>query len=452
MNQKQPTQFLREAWPDIFLWQKLEEICQSIVDNPRTVVPSGHGVGKTFIAARIALWFLFNFYPSKVITTAPTFAQVEKLLWSEIAKGYNTAKFTLGGRLLQTELKIDEEWFAIGLSTNAPVADRQFGAARFQGFHSQHILGVFDEAPGIEHPIWVAMEGMMTGGYARMLAIGNPTSPTGDFYNACKSPLWHKITVSCFDHPNVTEEKIIVPGAVTKEWIDERREEWGEESPLWFAKVLGQFPPEGVDTLIPLMWAEACIGLELSNTGSRKLGIDVARYGDDSTVLATIEGQVLLPLEIVQKKDTSWTSGEAIRLNRAKKFDAIGVDDTGVGGGVTDALEDARLEVEHVNFGGSAIDKETFENRGTELWWNFREAVKNREISLPNDPALLNELCSRKYKNTRKGRIALESKDEYKKRTGLKSPDRADAVVIAYSAGFAEQSPTITIISTDDDL
>lgn len=450
--QSQPTEFFKDFWPDIYLWDKLTEISDSVAGNRRTVVPSGHGIGKTFIAARIVLWFLFCHYPAKVITTAPTWPQVKRLLWAEIHKAYNIARYPLGGTLLQTELNIDEDWFAMGVSTDADVAERQFGATRLQGIHSPNLLAVLDEAPGVEQAIWTAIDTLITGQNNKILAIGNPTSPSGSFYNACKSPLWHKVHVSSFDHPNVKENRLIVPGAVTAEWIEDYRAEYGEGTPLWQAKVLGQFPAEGTDTLIPLTWAEACVGLKLNQENEvlvKRLGIDVARYGDDKTALCEILGAEVQPIETIQKKDTNWTIGQAIRKNRQQQYEAIGVDDTGVGGGVTDGLEDAGLEVDPINFGSAAIEADTFENRAAELWWNLRKALETKELSLPNDPELINQLCSRKYRQTRKGKIALETKDEMKKR-GLKSPDKADALAIAYGAGLASEAPTITIISTAD--
>lgn len=451
--QKNPVDFFKDCWGDIYLWDKLIDISQSVADNKRTVVPSGHGVGKTFLAARIALWFLFTHYPAKVITTAPKWEQVRKLLWSEIHSAYNSSAFPLGGTLLQTELNISEDWFAVGISTTADVSEREFGAAKFQGFHSPNMLVVMDEAPGIDEAIWVSVESLITGENNKILAIGNPTSPSGSFYNACKSPLWHKVPVSSFDHPNVKERAIRVAGAVTLDWIEERRTDWGEGSPLWIAKVLGQFPSEGSDTLISLAWAEACVGLEL-NTGGEyeyRLGVDVARYGDDKTVFALIIGKEVQELEAVQKKDTNYTIGRIRQINNEHELFAIGVDDTGVGGGVTDGLEDAGLDVDAVNFGASAIEDDKFENKATEIWWNLREAIKHKELSLPNDTELINQLCSRKYRITRKGKIALETKDEMRKR-GLKSPDRADALAIAYSCGAGQVNPTITIISSDEDL
>lgn len=443
--QKNPTEWFKAMWPDIYIWDKLQEISKSIVQNRRVVVPSGHGIGKTWLMARIALWFLYCHYPAKVITTAPTWNQVEKLLWSEISKAHGSAKYRLRGDLLLTQLKLDDDWFAIGFSTKGTNTEREYGAPKFQGYHSPNMLIILDEGPGVDHAIWLASETLITGDNNKIVAIGNPTSPSGDFYNACKSPLWKKVNVSSFDHPNVKQGKIIVPGAVTREWIDERKQEWGENTPLWQAKVLGEFPAEGEDTLIPLSWVEACVGLKLGTDGDKKLGVDVARFGGDSTVLAQFHGPTLQPLEVANKKDTVWTSGRVIRLNTTNKFDAIAVDDGSMGGGVVDNLNDAEVEVEPFNFGGSAIEKDKFENAAAEIMWNLREAFRDKTISIPDDKELINQLCSRKYGFSRKGRIKIESKDDMKKR-GLKSPDRADAVAIAYSAGRIQSEPTISVI------
>ena len=104
--QKNPDLFFQAAWPDVFLWDKLRDVLKALVNNRRIAVPSGHGVGKTWLEARIALWFLYCFPPSKVITTAPTWPQVEMLLWSEIKNAYRTSQIPMGGRLLSTELKL----------------------------------------------------------------------------------------------------------------------------------------------------------------------------------------------------------------------------------------------------------------------------------------------------------------------------------------------------------
>lgn len=445
--QHDPALFFRHAWPNIYLWDKLEEVLNAVLKHRRVVVPSGHGVGKTWLLARIALWFLYCYPPAKVITTAPTWPQVENLLWSELRKAHADSAFLLGGQMLLTALKIREDWFAFGFSTRGRADEREFGTPKFQGYHSPNLLIAFDEGPGIEHPIWISAETLITGDNNKIVTIGNPTSPSGDFYEACKSPLWHKILISSFDHPNVKENRIIVPGAVTCEWIEERRRDWGEDSPLWRAKVLGEFPDEGEDTLIPLSWAEACVGLDLGITGDKRLGADIARFGSDMTVLARFWGPTLQPLEAVNKKDTNWTIGRIKVLHNSEEYDAIGIDDTGVGGGVTDGLQDQNIDVEPFNFGSVAIEDDKFENQKAEIYWNLREAIRDKKLSLPDDKELINQLSSIKYGYSRKGKIKIESKDDMKKR-GLKSPDKADAVAIAWSAGRLQAAPEITVIES----
>lgn len=445
-----PIEFFKLAWPDIYIWDKLEEVAFALAQNRRVIVPSGHGVGKTWIAARLALWFLTCFFPSKVITTAPTWPQVEMLLWSEIKSAYHSSNIPLGGRVLSTDLKISDDWFATGFSTRGKAAEREFGTPKFQGYHSENILILLDEAPGVEHEIWLSVESLIVGVNNKILGIGNPTSPSGDFYNACKSPLWKKIKISSFDHPNVREDRVIVPGAVTRQWIEERRQEWVEGSPLWQAKILGEFPSEGTDTLIPLSWVEACVGLDLGTGGVKRLGVDVARFGDDKTALCAILGATVAPIEAVNKKDTVWTAGRVQILNKTHQFDYIGIDDTGVGGGVTDILTNEGLNVEGMNFGSSPIDDRMFDNLCTEIYWNLREDIRLQKISLPDDKDLINQLCSRKYIFTRKGKYRLESKEDMRKR-GLPSPDKADALAIANSVGRLSSMPQISIISIDDD-
>jgi hypothetical protein len=448
--QQNPIEFFKDAWPDVYLWDKLEEVLNALLKNRRVVVPSGHGVGKTWLAARVALWFLYCHVPSKVITTAPTWPQVENLLWSEMRKAWGAARVPLGGTMLLTQLKIKEDWFAIGFSTRGKAAEREYGTPKFQGYHSPNMLVLLDEAPGVEHEVWISVETLITGDNNKLLAIGNPTSPTGDFYEACKSPLWTKVHISSFDHPNVKENRVVIPGAVTTDWIDERRRDWGEDSPLWKAKVMGEFPDEGEDTLIPLSWVEGCIGLDLGTEGPKRLGADVARFGGDLTVLARFYGPTLQPLEAVNKKDTNWTIGRIRVLHTQDNYEFMGGDDTGVGGGVTDGCRDAGLDFEAFNFGASAIEEEKFENLKAEIYWNLRCDIRDKKLSLPDDKDLINQLSSIKYSYTRKGKIKIESKDDMKKR-GLKSPDRADAVAIAWSTGRLQPTPELTVISSSDD-
>jgi hypothetical protein len=442
LSQKRPKYFVEEIL-NSRLWEKQEQIINSVRDNKYTVVRSGHGVGKTFIAANTALWFLYSFQPSKVITTAPTWNQVRMILWQEINKLFNKARTPLGGILNQTQINLGDEHFAVGLSTDQP--------DRFQGHHSENILVIFDEGPGVKSDIWEASQGLLTSPHSRFLAIGNPTTPHGDFYNAFKDPLYNKISISCLDCPNVTTGELLYPGLVTKEWIEERKQEWGEQSPVYKSRVLGEFPVEGEDTLIPLTWVERAITKTIEVNNKIVLGIDVARYGSDSTVFTILNGNKVVHQEGYVGKATTKTIGKAIQLATEYKCQAIAIDDSGVGGGVTDSLQEqlnnTNIKVVPVNFGSVAKDVGRFENLKAEIYWNLRCEFEQNLIEIGDRDKLLEQLPSILYEITSKGKIKIVSKDKMKE-MGINSPDYADSLVIAHYATYCNQNNLIDYLKT----
>jgi len=420
------------------LWSKQIEVMNSVRDNKFTAVRSGHGVGKTHIAAKIVIWFLTCFKPSKVITTAPTWNQVKNILWQEINSVGKKARYPLGGEILKTGFNYNDEHFAIGFSTNEP--------DKFQGHHSPHILVVFDEGPGVKPDIWEASNGLLTSPHSRFLAIGNPTTPNGPFYEAFKSDLYNKITISCLECPNVIENKIIFPGLVTKEWVEERKKEWGENSPIYKARVLGEFPIEGEDTLIPLSWVERAIAKQITPkpTDAIVMGIDVARYGSDHTAFLIMHGRKIIHISGYVGKATTKTVGKAILLCKEYKCSKIIVDDSGVGGGVTDMLverfdEKSGINVIGVNFGSQTDEKDKYENLKSQIFWSLRQDFEHNEIDLPDHERLLQELPSLMYEITSKGRLKIVGKDKMKQ-MGLHSPDYADALVLAHYGLYSKQS------------
>lgn len=433
-------------------WEKQCEILNAIRNHSRVAVRSCHGVGKSFIAGNAILWFLYNFPWSIVLSTAPTWRQVEKLVWREVRAGYKRARVPLGGRILPKSPEIQivqDEWYAIGLSTNDP--------DRFQGFHEKYILVVVDEAAGVPEDIFEAIEGVLTSEHARLLLLGNPTSLSGTFYNAFRGPGWHTIAISAFDTPNftafgITEEDIANgtweakitgplpnPKLITPAWAADKYLRWGPESPAYQARVKGQFPTEADDTLIPLAWIEAAMEREWPDGMEPvELGVDVARFGSDKTVIATRHGLKVLPLKVFAKQNTMETVGHVIIEFREQQAKLIKVDDIGVGGGVVDRLAEQGFPVIGIDVAEAASNPQRFANRRSELWWMMRELlnpdsrVNPCPISLPKDDELLADLCGIKYKITSKGQIKVEEKEETKKRLG-RSPDRGDAVVLAFA-------------------
>ena len=438
--QRDPVGFVKLCWPDAVLWEKQIEVAESVVGHKRVTVRSGHGVGKSWLMARLAIWFLTVFKPSKVVTTAPTWTQVEKVLWGEIAAAYRSSRIPLGGELLSTQWKVSEDCFALGISTREGVDQRDFGSTKLQGFHSPNLLVILDEAAGVPPETWTGATSLATGANNRIVAIGNPASPSGPFYDTFKSPIWHKIEISCLEHPNVATGEIVIPGAVSRDWVEERKAEWGETSPLFQAKVLGQFPVEGSDTLIPLSWVERAVNAVTEGDARKSVGCDVARFGEDETVIFKSVGNTYELAEHVNKQPTNETAGRLIRVAKDSDSEFVAVDDTGVGGGVTDMLREQGMSVVPVNFGAAAEDSERFANLKAEIFWCLREDFEKSRISIPNDTVLINQLASIKYAMTSKGQIKIESKDDAKKR-GLRSPDRADALAICHYAKRANWIP-----------
>ena len=431
------------------LWPVQAEILRSVRDNMRTAVRSCHGIGKTFTAAMCILWFLYTRPKAIVLSTAPTWRQVEKLIWKEIRSAYRESAIPLGGNLLPKtpELHlIHDEWYAAGLSTNEP--------DRFQGFHEEHILVVVDEAAGVNLEIYEAIEGILTSSGARLLLIGNPMAIGTPFYDAFTKAVGYKtFHVSAYDTPNFTsagitpediandtwQEKareIPYPRLITPQWVSDRYKAWGESSAPYQVRVMGNFPQQGEDTLIPLLWIELAMERWEDTPDGQpvQIGVDVAAFGSDKTVIAVRKGQKVTTLNVYSQKDTRETAG-LVRLHaQENETQKVAVDEIGIGRGVVDSLEEEGFYDVGVNVAERATDPERYHNLRAELWYSFRELLDpdKEPIALPPDDELLSELASVKYKLDARGAIQIESKEDMKKRLGH-SPDRADAVVLAFA-------------------
>lgn len=240
-NEADPDYFVRHLLGDT-LWDKQKDIAKSVRENAVTTVRSCHGIGKSYTAARLALWYLLAYDDSIVVTTAPTFRQVEQIIWREMRSAYKRAKIPLPGKILKTRLEVSEEWYAIGLSSD--------DSDKIQGFHpkSGHIFVVVDEAAGVDEDTYVAVESILSSMFARALFIGNPTNLAGTFYKSHhQDPTANKIHVSCFDTPNFTNNgindmedlmsvdmdnvEIIAPYLITPQWVKDKVRKWGVDSP-----------------------------------------------------------------------------------------------------------------------------------------------------------------------------------------------------------------------------
>lgn len=425
------------------LWEKQRELLSALPVHHRVAVKSGNGLGKGFSAAVAVLWFLYTHNPAIVLSTAPTFRQVRYILWRQIHSLYRRAPETLGGRLLDTRWELDDDRYALGLSADGP--------DQFQGFHSPNMLIVVDEAEGVSDNIYEAIEAVMTSADPRLLLIGNPTTTSGMFRRAFheERQIYHCITISALDSPNFKGDGVVVPGLVTPRWAEERRQIWGEDNPLYRARVLGEFPDQTEDALIRLSHVEAAVErwrrLQLeqangSNTpppshwepeGEVVLAVDVARYGSDHSVILRRQGQRVDEIRTFNGLDTMQMAGWVAAAIREFQPLRTCIDEVGVGAGVVDRLREQGYGVRGINVAQAARQKEVFANLRAEGYWQLRELFAAGEIAIPPDQQLVGELVSLRYKHDSRGRVLLERKEDMRKR-GMPSPDRADALMLAF--------------------
>lgn len=435
----------------LHLWSKQQEIATSVVDHKRTAVKSCHDAGKSFIAGTVGQYWIDVHPPGEafVVSTAPTYRQVHAILWEEIRAGAKRAKARgnpLPGRILQSdEWKLDDGTL-VGWGRK-PANQDEHG---FQGIHRRFVLVILDEACGIPEQLWTAVEAITTNADCRILAIGNPDDPNTEFGNVCKPGSgWNVIQISAFDTPNFTDEPVpdaIRPLLLSPEWEEDKRKRWGETSPRYISKVLGDFPELGDDTLISPKWIEAAQARTLDPGPRSVLSVDVARFGSDSTILALCRGPVVRVVAEYSKQRTTETTGKVIAAKREHGADEVRVDGVGVGAGVVDELLEAGHDVVDMQSGAAALDSEHFANARAEWWWGLRERFEQGDIDIdPDDDELAAQLGSVKYKYTARGQVLIESKDDMKKR-GLPSPDRADAVML----GKAHVPPPDEVVDAGD--
>lgn len=438
---KNPVLFAREVLlfePD--KWQ--QEALMDLAENPKVAIKSGQGVGKTGMEAVALLWFLTCFPYPRVVATAPTKQQLHDVLWSEVSKWQERSPL-LREVLKWTKTYIymkghEKRWFATARTATKP--------ENMQGFHEDNMLFIIDEASGVADPIMEAILGTLSGGNNKMLMCGNPTRTTGTFYDAFHSSRW---LYKCY---TVNSEDSL---RTNKQSIDALRKKYGYDSNVYRVRVRGEFPKQEDDVFISLELIEQAVRTEPPGEEDiRKvaIGVDVARFGSDETVIAlAICGKISTKCELKEKyqgHDLMTTVGKVVQKYRWIRDTfpdytgniMVNIDDCGVGGGVTDRLREVReeeelyyMDINPVNAAERVPDEEAYKNYDnltTYMWAQIREMMSGGALSLDNDDELAAQLSSRKYRLSSRGKIILESKDDMKKR-GLDSPDRADAVALS---------------------
>lgn len=440
---RDPLGWIAQALGITTLWERQREIVLAVRDHPLVAVASANAVGKTYVAALLVPLFLEAFSPAYAITTSSSWANVEKALWPCIRRMLRNARVDLGGMPLNTQWQRGDLWGAFAVSVDKP--------ENFGGYRTDNgALIVVDEASALQPEIHEAIMGLYAGG-GRVLMIGNPLRPMGPFYDTFGSDKWHTFHISAFESPNVVQGRKVIPGLATMDWIEDMAREWGEDSSTYQARVLGEFPTASEDTVLPFDLIQAAAENEsVLAEGDPMLGVDVGRYGSDESGCCTSRNGYVADTDMVtwRKRAVTYTAGRVQELARlagivsrtddpgAKRgYQAIGVDDSGVGGGVTDILRERGYDPIPITNGSAAVNGDRFANWITEAWFEFKKLLTEQRVRIPNDPVLIGQLRERRYGYTADGKLILEGKESLRRRGG-KSPDRAEIVIYSVVLGL----------------
>lgn len=504
---RDPVTWARERLGDK-LWSGQVRILEAVRDNRRTAAATCHEVGKSYDAAVVAAWWIDTHKAGDayVITTAPTAPQVRLILWKEIGRAH--ARGALPGRINQTEWMMMVVDPKTGVSREESVAigrkPSDYAPAAFQGKHAPYVLVIVDEANGVRGPLWHALDSLTANDNSKQLLIGNPDEPEGEFYEACKPGSGFAVVhISAFDSPNFTGEPLpadIKAQLIGPRYVEERRAKWApswewtedrtrvvppagggleDTHPFWQSKVLGQFPVQSAaGSLIPLSWIRAAQERTLPPIGPNELGLDVgaSEHGDPSC-LGHRRGPVFRVLYEERQPDTMKTTGKLLQHLGDAKYGAerAKVDYIGVGRGVVDRAREQNLPVYPISVGeastihscrvckhewdqalmankaqtnaytrcpkcGSDQVWAVFANLLSQLWWFVRGMFERGEIDIDErDDQLGEELLMLRWEPNSKGQTKVFYVDG-------PSPNRADALMIAYAPVFEQVKGGSTLV------
>ena len=407
-------------------WQK--EALEAISENNKVSIRSSHGVGKTTLLAWVILWMLLTRSTAKIPCTANSASQLEQVLWSEIKKwskklpkGFQDELIFSADKILMKNVP-DSGCFARTAKKDNPEA--------LQGFHCENLLFIVEEASGVDNIIFEVAQGAISSEGSKLLMVGNPTSTSGYFADSFgkNTSQFKNLTVSCYDSP-----------MVSKEWIEDMKRQYGEESNVFRVRCLGLPPEQNNDSIISLHLLESAVERDVEAFNVAPIwGVDVARYGSDRSTLAKRKGNILVePIKSWRDKDLMESTGIILAEYESVSYEdrpsEILVDSIGIGSGICDRLSELGLPARGINVAESPSLRGRYVRLRDELWFLAKEWLEARDCQLPIDEELVYELSNCRYSITSAGKFKIESKDELKKR-GFKSPDLADAFVLTFAS------------------
>ena len=370
-------------------------------------------------------------------------------LWAELSKWQARSRFLMGA-FTWTKERIyandhPETWF-LSARSFAKDADSEAIGRALSGLHSQFPFILLDETGDMPTPVGKAAMQIFTGSPrdAAIIQAGNPTSTTGLLYESCQSGAWDVITITADPKDPKRTPRVSVEHA--QEMIDQ----YGLDNPWVMATILGKFPPAGFRSLLGIEDVNAAIARHYRETeydhAARILGVDVAREGDDASVVFPRQGLAAFAPQVMRNVTSTFGAGSVMQKWQDWEADACFVDNTGgFGGGWIDKMTELGRNPIGIHFAGKANDPR-YANKRAEMWFKMAEWVKNGG-ALPNIPGLAAELTTPTY-SFKGDTLLIEPKEEIKKRLG-RSPDLADALALTFAQPVAPKPRGIAAVSRD---
>ena len=394
-------------------------------------VSSGHGAAKTALAAWIKYWFMSCRAHPQVVCTANTESQLTTRTWRELAKWH--------------KLAANREWFdwtATSFYLKAHPSTWKANAIpwsennteAFAGTHEDNVLVVFDEASKISDKIWEVTDGIFTTKKNIWLVLGNGTRNVGRFYDC-----FHKLKGKPWKTWQIDSRTC---QAANKDYLERLVEQYGgEDTDQARVRVRGQFPKTATRQLISTEAVEKCQNHQAEGFEylPKVMGVDVARFGENSSTICIRQGRKVFDIEILPKQDLMMTAHHVAEAIKRERPSHVFVDGSGIGAGVVDRLRQLNFSVTDVNGGNQSMNPR-FLNKRAEMWWELKEQIDGL-IELPRDARLREELTALEYDFTDKGRVRLDRKSDLMDKYGF-SPDRADALALTYAypvSDYAEE-------------
>lgn len=404
----------------------------------RIAVASGHGIGKSALISMVLDWGMSTCPETRAVVTANTDGQLRTKTWPEVAKwarlSINADWWALPATAMY-ERNHEKSWRADAI----PWSENNTEA--FAGLHNEgkRIILIFDEASKIADKVWEVAEGALTDKNTEIiwLAFGNPTQNTGRF-RECFGKYRHLWKTRKIDSRTVE--------GTNRAYLDELVATYGEDSDIVKVRVRGEFPSQSVSQFISSATVQEAQErtLPFKDPGAALvLGVDIARFGDDQSVIrgrAGRDGRIIPPITW-RGMDTVFSAGKVAENIMRYQPDAVFIDGGGVGGGVVDILKSQGHRVIEVNFGSAASDAKKYANKRAEMWGLMRDWIGTGVIDSMSE--LGDDLIGIEYGFDKDGRILLEKKEDMKKR-GLASPDHGDALALTFAANVSRKDMKTT--------